>query len=324
MSLRVFLTGASGYVGSVLAERLARLPEVEAITGIGLAAPRDPIPPKMSFKLMDIRSPGLAAAMAGHDAVIHTACVVLWRAKMPVKERDDINFNGVGNVARSALASGVRRFIHASSMAAYDPRLAGGQTGVEEDFPLGRGDSPFYYWNSKAAAEKTLTEILGGTGVALTLFRPIYIMGPRNKSVARSYRSTAVNLLGYNPRRQFVHEADVAEAFVRALLTDMPGAFNIVPDDAIRLSDVLEDRRGQVRPYHSGRAGPGHHSVSMALPGLPHPPLLGSGYAGGLHREQCQAQSDRVEAAIWQRGNSAFGIMRMCQCCCDLGLAIEA
>ncbi len=238
MSLRVFLTGASGYVGSVLAERLARLPEVEAITGIGLAAPRDPIPPKMSFKLMDIRSPGLAAAMAGHDAVIHTACVVLWRAKMPVKERDDINFNGVGNVARSALASGVRRFIHASSMAAYDPRLAGGQTGVEEDFPLGRGDSPFYYWNSKAAAEKTLTEILGGTGVALTLFRPIYIMGPRNKSVARSYRSTAVNLLGYNPRRQFVHEADVAEAFVRALLTDMPGAFNIVPDDAIRLSDV--------------------------------------------------------------------------------------
>jgi len=238
MSLRVFLTGAGGYVGGVLLEHLARLPEVERVTGIGLMPPSDPLPPKATFRPMDVRSPDLPATMAGHDVVIHTACVVLWRASMPARERDDINLNGVRSVAMAARANHVRRFIHASSMAAYDPSLARGQTGVSEDFPLGKGDSPFYYWNSKAAAEKTLAEVLGPTGTLLTLLRPIYIMGPRNRAVTRSYRRIAANLLGHNPRRQFVHEDDVAAAFVQALRTDMPGPYNVVPDDWLRLADV--------------------------------------------------------------------------------------
>lgn len=238
MSLRIFLTGAGGYLGGVLMEHLAGLPEVGSVTGIGLASPRAPLPPKMTFRRMDIRSGELPAAMAGHDVVINTACVVLWPAKMPARERDDTNLNGVRNVARAALASGVHRFIHASSMAAYDPRLARGKTGVEEDFPLGSGDSPFYYWNSKARAEKTLTEVLGPSATLLTLLRPIYIMGPRNRTVTLNYRRNAVNLRGYNPRRQFVHEADVAAAFIRALRTGMPGAYNVVPDDCLRLDDV--------------------------------------------------------------------------------------
>ena len=248
MSVRVFLTGAGGYLGGVLMEHLAGLPEVEAVTGIGLASPRGPLPPNMTFRRMDIRSADLSRAMAGHDVVIHTACVVLWPAKMPARERDDTNLNGVRNVARAALANRVHRFIHASSMAAYDPRLAHGQTGVEEDFPLGNGDSPFYYWNSKAAAEKTLTEVLGPSPALLTLFRPIYIMGPRNRTVTRRYRRNAVNLRGHNPRRQFVHEADVAAAFIQALRTDMPGPYNVVPDDCLRLDDVWRIVGARVAP----------------------------------------------------------------------------
>jgi nucleoside-diphosphate-sugar epimerase len=238
MSLRLFLTGAGGYLGGVLIERLARLPEVESVTGIGLTPPKAPLPPKVTFRQMDIRSADLAAAMAGHDVVIHTAGVVLWPAKMPARERDDTNLNGVRNVAKAALANQVHRFIHTSSMAAYDPGLARGRTGVDEDFPIGNGDSPFYYWNNKALGEKTLTGLFAASGTLLTLLRPIYIMGPRNRAVTRSYRRNAVNLRGYNPRRQFVHEADVAAAFIQALRTDMPGPYNVVPDDWVRLDDV--------------------------------------------------------------------------------------
>lgn len=237
MKLRVFLTGASGYLGGVLVERLARLPEIESITGIALAKPNYPLPPNVKFLQMDIRSPGVATAMAGHDAVVHTAAIVLWPAKMPEKERDDINLNGVRNVAQAALANRVSRFIHASSMAVYDPRLAHGQTSVTEDFPLGKGDSSFYYWNSKAAAERTLTEVLGSSPILLTFLRPIYIIGPRCPTLG-SYRKNAIRFPGRNPRRQFVHVDDVAVAFVQALLTEMPGPFNVVPDDFIRLSDV--------------------------------------------------------------------------------------
>jgi nucleoside-diphosphate-sugar epimerase len=157
---------------------------------------------------------------------------------MSVRERDDINLNGVRNVAQTALANKITRFIHTSSMAAYDPNLAQGKSDVTEDFPTGRGDSPFYYWNAKAAAEQILKEIFSPSSTLLTFLRPIYIIGPRNRANAKSYRANAINFPGRNPRRQFIHEEDVVAAFIRALRTDMPGAFNVVPDDFIRVSDV--------------------------------------------------------------------------------------
>jgi nucleoside-diphosphate-sugar epimerase len=236
--MRVFLTGASGYLGGVLSEHLVQLPAVEEITGIGLTRPKNEFPGKMKFSRMDIRSPELTAVMAGHDVVVHTACVVLWPAKMPVSERDDINLNGVRNVAQSALANGVKHFVHASSMAVYDPALARGKSDVAEDFPLGKGDSPFYYWNAKATAERTLMEVLGHSGMQLTMFRPIYIIGPRNQATIANYHKNAVNFPGLNPRRQFIHEDDVAAAFVHAMVHCLPGTFNVVPDDCLRMSDV--------------------------------------------------------------------------------------
>jgi UDP-glucose 4-epimerase len=236
--MRVFLTGASGYLGGVLARHLASMPEVARITGISRNAPAGPLPAKLKFLPMDIRSPDLAAAIVGHDALIHTACIVLWSASSSVASRDDINLRGIRNVAQAALHAKVPRFIHASSMAAYDPELARGQSNVAEDFPLGKGNSPFYYWNSKALAESALTKVLASSGTTVTMFRPIYLSGPHNRITVQRYRQNAANLLGRNPRRQFIHEADVAAAFLQALRTDMPGAYNIVPDDFIRLSDV--------------------------------------------------------------------------------------
>ena len=47
--MRIFLTGASGYFGGLLAETLARLPEVEGITGIDVAEPVTPLPAKGNF-----------------------------------------------------------------------------------------------------------------------------------------------------------------------------------------------------------------------------------------------------------------------------------
>ena len=236
--MRVFLTGASGYVGSLLLERLAQSPAIESVTGIALTSPRRSLPAKVKFKVADIRSSELPELMAGHEVVIHTACVVLWPASMSVAERDGINLGGVRNVAEAARANKVRRFVHASSLAAYDPQLARGKTDVTEDFPLGKGDSPFFYWNGKAAAERTLTEVLGTTATVLTFLRPIYIIGPRNQMIMKSYRKNAVNFPGRDPRRQFIHEEDVAAAFMQAAHTDMPGAFNVVPDDSVRLSDM--------------------------------------------------------------------------------------
>ena len=234
MGTRIFLTGVSGYLGSVLAERLAHAAEVEQITGIDVATPMTSLPPKVEFVEMDIRSPDLAAAMAGHEVVVHTAFIVQWLAKMPARERDDINFGGIRNVAQAAAANGVRRFVQASSLAAYDADLIRGKTDVTEETPIGKGDSSMYYWNGKAAAERTLLEVLGASDTVLTLLRPTYIIGPRNRAMVEGLRQNPVNIPGLDPRVQYVHEDDVAAAFLQAVAGDMPGAYNVVPDDFVR------------------------------------------------------------------------------------------
>jgi nucleoside-diphosphate-sugar epimerase len=136
------------------------------------------------------------------------------------------------------MSNRVRRFLHASSMAVYDPRLARGRSNVTEEFQLGHDDPYYYYWSTKAAAERTLVEVLGKSGMLVTLLRPIYITGPLSRATVEALRKNAVNLLGHNPRRQFIHEDDVAAAFIQAMRTEMPGAYNIVPDDFIRMTDV--------------------------------------------------------------------------------------
>lgn len=237
---RVFLTGVSGYLGSVLAYHLAQMEEVESITGIDVAPPKTELPAKVRFVRMDMRSPDLAEAMAGHDAVVHTAFIVLWPRSMDLRERDDINLNGVRNVARSAVAAKVRKFVQASSNFAYDPVLVKDKSGITEDFPLCDGKSIIYYWNGKAESERTLHEILDPAGIPLTLFRAPYIVGPRNALTAKTFRANACRFPGLDVRAQFIHEDDLAAAFVQALRTDMPGAFNAVPDDFILGSRLVK------------------------------------------------------------------------------------
>lgn len=236
--MRVFLTGINGYLGGVLAEHFSRIPEIEYLTGIDVAPPKNPLPKKVRFIQMDVRSPEISTVMAGHDVVVHTAFVVLWPAKMSATERDDINVNGTRNVAEAAVAKRVKRFVYSSSDAAYDQFLLRGQTNVTEDFPLGKGDFSSYYCNAKAAIERMLTATVVPAGITLTMFRPGYIIGPCNTATIRSLRENGVTLLGHNPRSQYVHEEDVAAAFAQALLTDMPGAYNLDPDDYLQLSEV--------------------------------------------------------------------------------------
>ncbi len=239
MGLKIFITGACGYLGNVLTTQLASMPEVEQITGMDITTQTSTsLPPKVKLIQMDIRSPKLADAMTGYDVVVHTAFIVLWSKKMPETVRDDINFNGTRNVAQAAIKNRVHKFVHASSVAAYDHHYMQGKEPLSENCPIGKGDSFFYYGNSKALTEKMLLEILAPTDILLTMFRMPYIIGPKNRVTVSEFRENAVLFPGKNPCTQFVHENDVAQAFAQSIRTNMPGAFNVAPDDSIKYRDL--------------------------------------------------------------------------------------
>jgi UDP-glucose 4-epimerase len=238
--MNVFVTGSSGYLGSLLIDQLAILPEVDAITGIDLTPPQKPLPPKAVFQHFDIRDPELCRAMVNHHVVVHLACVVKWPRKMPKAVLEDINVNGVRNVARAAAAGKVQRFIQISSIAAYQVESLKGATLVREDAPLGDGNSSFYYADTKAKCEHALREIIGPTDTRLTILRPSIVVGERLAELLGFLREKAVRLRGKNPRLQLVHEEDLASAVVQAVLTDMPGAYNVVPDDWLCWNEILQ------------------------------------------------------------------------------------
>jgi nucleoside-diphosphate-sugar epimerase len=235
--MRVFLTGVSGYLGSLLARQLAALPQIESITGIDILPPRGALPNKVVFMQQDIRSPAVVSVMTGHDVVVHTAFIVLWNSRMSARERDDISINGARNVAKAARLSQIPKLVHASSIAAYSTAPPP-QGIVTEDFPLDDGSSGWYYTHCKAAAERAIHEVLDGTPIRLTILRPSLIVGPSNRDTVSNLQRNNIQIPGSNPSQQWVHEEDVAAAFLRAVTGELPGAYNVVPDDAIPLSEA--------------------------------------------------------------------------------------
>jgi hypothetical protein len=70
------------------------------------------------------------------------------------------------------------------------------------------------------------------------MFRPGFIIGPRNTATIKSIRVNAVTWLGHDLSSQYVHEEDVAAFFRQVLLTDLPARYNLIPDDHFQLSQA--------------------------------------------------------------------------------------
>jgi nucleoside-diphosphate-sugar epimerase len=240
VKVRIFLTGLSGYLGSYLAEFLSSCLDVEAITGISRTPPKSHLPEKVKFIPMDMRDPEIALIMKDHDVVLHTALLVFWTVQYSLAERDQINFDGIRNVALAARQAGVQRFIQCSSIAAYDYTSASGKEGITEDWPLGSGNLPLYYPNAKAVSERVLCEVFEHSNTCLTILRPPFIIGPHDHTYITSIRQNPMRYPGRDPRAQYIHEDDLGAVYLQAMHSELLGAYNVVPDDYLRWSEVLQ------------------------------------------------------------------------------------
>src|SRR4051794_27356750 len=109
--MKVFITGASGFIGRSLAERYAA--EGHAVRGMDLQAD-----PARDVVAGDVAVPGpWQAHAAGCDAVIHTAAIVSLRLERP----DEVwraNVVGTVNALEAAECAGAR-LVHFSSVTAF-------------------------------------------------------------------------------------------------------------------------------------------------------------------------------------------------------------
>lgn len=175
----ILVTGATGFIGSHLVERLvAQGRAVRCLVRRSSAVAG--LPAAVELAHGDLESgAGLAEALRGADTVIHLAGVT--KASVPA-DYDRGNAAATAQLLRAA--GDVRRLVHVSSLAAAGPS-AGNRPLSEEDPP----HPVSHYGRSKLAGEQLVRQSpLSGRSV---IVRPPVVYGPRDRDVYQMIRGLA-------------------------------------------------------------------------------------------------------------------------------------
>src|SRR4051795_12843180 len=176
--LVVAVTGPTGTFGYGLMPLLQADDRIARIVGIA-RRPFDPASEgwtKMEYRQGDVREPAtLEDAFAGADVVVHLAFMITGNASRETIRA--INVDGTLNAFRAAAGSGARRFVYASSVAAYGFH-PDNPVPLTEDWPTRPADHLFYA-QEKAEIEQLLhDEAANHPQLELYLLRPHIVVGP--------------------------------------------------------------------------------------------------------------------------------------------------
>lgn len=169
-----FITGATGFVGHHVAATLIRAGwSLRALCRSYSARPGDL--PGVVWQIGDIRSlDQVMSAMSGAEAVFHVAADYrLWTQKP--REIYENNVTGTVNVLKAALATGVSRVVHTSSVGALG--LVSDGTPADENTPVCLDDMIGHYKRSKFLAEREAEKFLD-RGLPLIFVHPSTPVGP--------------------------------------------------------------------------------------------------------------------------------------------------
>jgi predicted dehydrogenase/nucleoside-diphosphate-sugar epimerase len=169
---RVLVTGGSGFIGGRVAEILALREGWEVRAFVHTPATVSRLS-RLRVELWpgDVRSEAdVNRAMEGCDAVVHCAMGTDWGNRRQIFA---VNADGTRNLAAAALAAGVRRFVHLSTIAVHGYRVT---RILDESTPVApaKGD---VYSESKAAAENVLAHTVRD-GLNAIILRPAHVYGP--------------------------------------------------------------------------------------------------------------------------------------------------
>jgi nucleoside-diphosphate-sugar epimerase len=205
--VRVFLTGATGFVGGAIARALAHQgAEIHAL--VRPTADRsalDGLP--IIWHEGDVNSPlRLNGVVAEMTYVIHAAGR-LGEAGVPEHLYQRTNVEGTRNVLAAAMAGKcMPRVLHVSSPGVLGP-IAGDP--AREEAPLAPSNP---YERSKAAAEEVVHEFIG-RGLSVIIARPEFIYGPGDRHVLGLFRAVLRGHFFYiDGGRHFCHPTYIDDA----------------------------------------------------------------------------------------------------------------
>ena len=243
---RVAVTGASGYLGRLLVNRLVRCEEVERVLAIDNRPMLRQPPPSVDFVNRDTTR-DISDLLVKHriDSVAHLAFVI-----QPDRNRERarrVNVDGAANVLDGCAAAGVEHVLYMSSATVYGAH-PDNPPALTECAPL-RPVAGFQYAEAKVEVEELLREFEGRhRGASVCVLRACPVLGPgADNFVARNLaRRVLVGVAGYDPPMQFLHENDASEIMARCLLNRVDGTYNVGGSDTLRMSEMARVARSKL------------------------------------------------------------------------------
>jgi dihydroflavonol-4-reductase len=178
--MRTVVTGAYGHVGANLVRalldrgdevRAADKRQTEALAGLDVEhVPVDVLEPE-----------SLEKAFAGADSVFHLAAIISITGD-PTGIVRRVNVEGPRNAAQAALACGVSRFVHCSSVHAFDLERCGPE--LTESSPRATGDHAPAYDRSKNQGENEVRAAIA-EGLDAVIVNPTAVIGPHDYGPSR-------------------------------------------------------------------------------------------------------------------------------------------
>ena len=219
---RVLVTGAGGFIGSHLVERLvqigARTRGLVRYNSAGSWGWIEELPVKSDVEVIlgDIRDPdSLRRAVQGVDVIPHLAALIAipysYHAPLAYVRT---NVEGTLNLLQTSLDAGVRLVVHTSTSEVYGTAR---YVPIDEDHPL-QGQSP--YSASKIGADKMAEAFHSSFGLPVAIIRPFNTFGPRQSAraviptiITQALTQPAVRLGSLKATRDFNYVADMVEGF---------------------------------------------------------------------------------------------------------------
>ena len=233
MSKRILITGASGYIGHQLGNRLA---QDFHVIGTDLRS-RDDV--NFPLQIMDIRDHELGALMKqnGITHVVHLASIL--QASKDRARDFDIDVNGTRNVLHACIEAGVQHLTVTSSGAAYG-YYADNPEWIDESDAI-RGNAEFAYSDHKRQVEELLASFRSKhPELQQLIFRPGTVLGSetRNQITGLFEAKRILTIKGSDSPFVFIWDQDVLAAMEMGIREDKHGIYNMAGDGALTLHEI--------------------------------------------------------------------------------------
>jgi nucleoside-diphosphate-sugar epimerase len=215
--MKIFLTGGTGFIGSQLAQNARR-----AGHEVTVASPINNPTEKFRCDLLARAGltiveaalddlPRLRSTLPGHDAIIHLAAAQ-HEAEAPESHFRKVNVEGTRNLLTLAVETGVRRFVHGSTIGVYGDASQGV---LDETSPLAP-DNP--YGRTKAEAERVVHEFHDRLETVIVRISETY--GPADLRLLKLFKAIQsgryITLGDGRNERQLIYVDDLCRALLAA------------------------------------------------------------------------------------------------------------